>query len=576
MNLIFITIRKMSIKQIFLLFTYIFTLVFSHKTLSCGLCHLSFGLFQKFLQSDFVKSIGRQVRIAACNKDPKICPLYFDNNDFMMIHNFALRFQPDILCAKLNFCDDSYVIEQNFEDYKREILYDKPPHKPKKHSDKKPLKIGVITDIHLDLNYTTSKSANCGAEICCRNDSPDIKSEADRPGKWGHVGYCDLNYLAFNSFVENLQANHKDLDLIVWLGDNPADAFYRIKELDHKKVFNNITETIKKYYPSLGQIYPLLGNHEGIPLDQMNMDINSSHWPIDYLSELWSHWLTPESKESFKKFGRYSQLHPNTKLRIVALNSFTKDATNSFNFGNITDVWGELQWLYNVLKKAEINEESVLIIGHYPPLNTFIINEWAKRYLVLMDRFSDMVVGQFFGHVHEDTFQVEPSFSNPAEFSGIAFLHPAMTTNILLNPSYRVYEFDRESYLMLNYNQYRFNVSESNKLDKPIWKLAYRFTEYYDLPGILPEHLYELAKRILNNKEYFMKFALMSYGESPKSEKYMADLSKMHSTYCTLINGEQDELLKCMGLDDFIATGWIGPYILNHVWLPKWEYLIKK
>lgn len=83
---------------------------------------------------------------------------------------------------------------------------------------------------------------------------------------------------------------------------------------------------------------------------------------------MWSPWLT---KESMRKYGRYAQLHPGTKLRIIALNCFVQDVMNSYTWRNATDPMGELVWLNEALKSVEDNKEKALIIGHYPPYNAF-------------------------------------------------------------------------------------------------------------------------------------------------------------------------------------------------------------
>lgn len=77
------------------------------------------------------------------------------------------------------------------------------------------------------------------------------------------------------------------------------------------------------------------------------------------------------ARESFRRYGRYSQLHPGTSLRIVALNCFVQDVFNSYRWMNTTNIWGELDWLRDTLAAAEKHGEHVLIIGHMPPQHVF-------------------------------------------------------------------------------------------------------------------------------------------------------------------------------------------------------------
>lgn len=74
-----------------------------------------------------------------------------------------------------------------------------------------------------------------------------------------------------------------------------------------------------------------------------------------------------------RKYGRYTQLHPNTNLRIIALNSMVQDGMNSFLWSNVTDKFGEIGWIRETLDIAEKNNEAVIIIGHYSPFNRWTI-----------------------------------------------------------------------------------------------------------------------------------------------------------------------------------------------------------
>jgi len=127
-------------------------------------------------------------------------------------------------------------------------------------------------------------------------------------------------------------------------------------------------------YKGIGKLYPVLGNHEGFPCDHIDVNSKGEKWQFEFLANLWKPWLTEESYISFKKYGRYSQLHPGTNLRIIVLNSFVQDATNSYTWINSTDIMGELIWLIDLLEKAEQNNEHVLLLNHFPPYNSFANN----------------------------------------------------------------------------------------------------------------------------------------------------------------------------------------------------------
>ncbi len=305
-----------------------------------------------------------------------------------------------------------------------------------------------------------------------------------------------------------MKAQHPDAKFVVWLGDTPAHDVYNQTEAGHKTVIRKLTNKLLEKYHGVGSLYPILGNHEGMPCDHIDVATQPQpeHWMFHFVADLWSSWLTPESQESMRKYGRYTQMHPNSNLRIVALNSFVQDSTNSYNWINMTDPLGEIVWLEEVLGRSETRGEDVLIIGHFPPSTSFgamgklcaLTNqriEWSKRYLVLVDRYANIIRGQLFGHTHQDSFQVERSL-RPGEVAGVAIEHSSITPNFQLNPAYRVYEMDPVTHALIDYTQYRLNLTAANALDRPEWNFTYRFTEYYGVPDLEPHTYAWLAEKV--------------------------------------------------------------------------------
>jgi Calcineurin-like phosphoesterase len=167
------------------------------------------------------------------------------------------------------------------------------------------------------------------------------------------------------------------VDAIFWLGDNPGHDVYDQHEDDHLVNLAYITQKLAVSFPHIGQVYPLLGNHEGFPCDQFDLTHGTHQWVLNYAGNLWKQWLTKESYESFVSNGRYSQLHPGTKLRIVAINTFLYDVLNSYLWKNSTDPQQNIEWIEKTLSNAEANNESVIIIGHIPP--TLSDSEMSNR-----------------------------------------------------------------------------------------------------------------------------------------------------------------------------------------------------
>jgi sphingomyelin phosphodiesterase len=125
--------------------------------------------------------------------------------------------------------------------------------------------------------------------------------------------------------------------------------------------------------------------------------------------------------------GFYSSYNSKFNLRIIVLNTQTCDTINFFLLKNPTDPNKILSWLRDELYIAEKHNQSVYIIGHIPPANSFCLSEWAQRYTVLIERFENTVKGQFFGHTHQDHYESVRSLVD-GHTVGTVFIAPSLTT----------------------------------------------------------------------------------------------------------------------------------------------------
>ena len=91
------------------------------------------------------------------------------------------------------------------------------------------------------------------------------------------------------------------------------------------------------------------------------------------------------------------------------------------------------------LHEAEFNGEFVYIVGHIPPGYGYSLDPFNKRYSALVDRYTNIIRGQFYGHIHSDEFKLTQSIARPGHQAGVQFIVPSFTTYTYRNPSYRVY-----------------------------------------------------------------------------------------------------------------------------------------
>ena len=82
-------------------------------------------------------------------------------------------------------------------------------------------------------------------------------------------------------------------DFYVWLGDNPGHDVWDQNKSHHLDSTKHISRRLQRGpYGRPGAVYPVLGNHEGLPCDSFNLEGDSHGWIIQESAEAWKPWLT--------------------------------------------------------------------------------------------------------------------------------------------------------------------------------------------------------------------------------------------------------------------------------------------
>ncbi|RCN28225.1 hypothetical protein ANCCAN_26032, partial [Ancylostoma caninum] len=149
-------------------------------------------------------------------------------------------------------------------------------------------------------------------------------------------------------------------------------------------------------------------------------------------------------------------------LRLISLNSGFCETTNFFLYLNQSDPDGTMSWfatelfkasepvstcvflLRSMLFQAELSGDSVHVLSHIPPGDGECLEGWARNYYRIIQRFSDTVQAQFFGHIHADYFTIfyEDMHNTSSEPIGVLYAAPSATTFSDMNPAYRIYDID--------------------------------------------------------------------------------------------------------------------------------------
>lgn len=234
---------------------------------------------------------------------------------------------------------------------------------------------------------------------------------------------------------------------------------------------------------------------------------------------MWQDWLEPDSQRTFRDGGYYTEnLLSRTGFRILVLNTNLYYDQNKAT-ENLDDPAGQFHWADQVLTKASNNNEKVYIIGHVPPgffekkrRKPWFRSKFNRRYLELVQTHHSIILGQFFGHHHTDSFRM--FYDSEGSPISAMFLSPGVTpwTTTLPgvvdganNPGIRVFEYDTQSLQVKDVVTYYLNLTYAN-VAKARWEKEYRLTESFRVPDASAASMHQVLERMANDRYYLQKY----------------------------------------------------------------------
>ena len=491
--------------------------------------------------------------------DEDVCTGMADKYGPIILESFFSKFFSGyFFCERVDLCPNEIPKNYVNSDKYAERLLSQKKQKEKEKPSGQVLRMMQITDLHVDDQYRANCSATCLKPICCRENSTKNKTEP-LSGKYGYEGKCDVPMDLFKSFVED--ASKRNVDFIIWTGDNaPHDSWDNTQEHAYE-IAQKIKDEIDNKFNNENTKTPVfycLGNHEKYPNDDFK---DEEGVMLEKMSNIFSSYLDDESLATFKEGGYYSKKLGDTKLRIISLNCLVCDCFN-FNLFNSSQHYTKImfKWLEAELQKAENNGEYVYILNHFPLNGEFTLTECAKRFQALFDRYEYTIRGIFSGHTHFDDVEGISAYFDPSKIIHLNFVAPQLTTYSKKLPSYRIYTIDKETFEVLNYEQYRFDLEKSNKEEKPYWNLAYEASKFFEVENMLD---YNKILNCQNMKGYvFNKFSGSKQGEERQNQEEYIKQAK-----CVMHTNNFDDYFSCyapkLGLNfDFVSVFtnfFIGP-----------------
>ncbi|WFD00866.1 hypothetical protein MYAM1_003621 [Malassezia yamatoensis] len=376
-----------------------------------------------------------------------------------------------------------------------------------------------VSDFHVDPRYLVGSEAACDNGQCCRADSynSSLWSQTNfKPGSlpkanisepasyWGAYG-CDPPWALIEAGMQGITGisnKTRSLDLGIFTGDlTTHDSDAHISQDLVKYSEQSLYDLFHRHMGNATMVVAL-GNHDSAPADEAALGSlpdglsNQTSWDYENVASLvksegWGNDTTAKSIRSH--YGGYS-ISPRQGLRVIAVNTDFWYKNNFFNYINADDPdsSGMLRWLTDELQLAETYNERAWIVGHVPTGwdGSNALDAPTNLFYHIVSRFSHTIAHIFFGHTHEDEFQVFYNVTNGNSTSASrktqdavanAFLGPSLTPSQNVQPSLRVYEVDPETYEVMDYQQYFTPISEFANLTQtgPTWHLLYSARDTY-------------------------------------------------------------------------------------------------
>ncbi|TPX63730.1 hypothetical protein SpCBS45565_g06423 [Spizellomyces sp. 'palustris'] len=291
-----------------------------------------------------------------------------------------------------------------------------------------------ITDMHLDPYYEEgapiATSCHGTADVfVARKKRPQIDATA---GKYGTPGSgCDSPLVLINEtmrFIAGVLNAGDRLDFVVWTGDSARhDSDSRIARTEGEiQALNALAvEFLLGAFSSVGErgsipIVPNIGNNDIWPHNDLVYTPSVPNPTLDFYATLWKPFIPADQIEEFRRHGSFAvEVAPNVvvaSINTMYLSDGNKqvDDCRESKDGPLAAGDDVLQWLANVLNAARQDRKAVYVAGHVPPTPINFYPNCYERFSKLMIDYTDVVTGQFYGHMNIDHF----FFPTPANAVG--------------------------------------------------------------------------------------------------------------------------------------------------------------
>lgn len=469
-------------------------------------------------------------------------------------------------------CETDRIKKISVKPIIEELYKDQPAPQEPVPTGKNTIKILQFSDPHLDNEYTPGAIEDCtGTVVCCRKDNkPRDPNVITKAGYWGSHIYqsCDLPLQTFEAFLR-FAKKEVDPDIIVWTGDNEHHQIDTVTEKYNFDITKYIADKTKETFPDK-RIQFCVGNHEHFPVD--NLDMVSPHetkgvWFYENFTSAYQTLFKNDSSFlEFKNRGFYSEYISEFNIRFINMLSAPMETYNFYLFVYKFDPTGQFRWMWETLREAEKNGEFVYITIHIPPGGDGSHQLWDELFNDTIERFRNTIRGIFAGHTHTDKLKWTRERADNSKIVQTIYISNSLTTFGGMQPSFRVYEVDKDSGVIVDMVQYRLDLEKWNAEDPsvdPTWDVIYRFKDAYQMTDMSRNSMQQLYDNLMNDRQPYLNTYLDHLKSGRTSDNW--SLQKMHlnsNDYLGLhcdFNVEVKQFVKCIGWRLF--TDWRGDWL---------------
>lgn len=122
----------------------------------------------------------------------------------------------------------------------------------------------MISDLHIDYDYTPGFDNDCGKPLCCRKDSGLAPTPERSAGIWGDFN-CDSSPLLVQSLLDHIKHTVKP-DAVMWSGDSVPHILASNSVGETVDIMNRVSKQVADGLDGIA-VYPAIGNHDTYPQD---------------------------------------------------------------------------------------------------------------------------------------------------------------------------------------------------------------------------------------------------------------------------------------------------------------------